>query len=132
MQQITPHQLNKIKSSLPAQTRPSSSNLEGLIIDLRYFLEQAGILKVLKVKKTGELYRLIEVRCKLISKPASIAEVAAEVERVWIEDIAYRDFEAHSLYYSSDDLILDFITGTEFPDHYIYVTGSIIVNADIA
>lgn len=129
MQQMTPDQLNKIKSRLSAQTRPSSSDLEGIIVDLTYFLEKSDILKVLKVKKTGDLHQLIEVRCKLISRSASIAEVAAFVERVWTEDIAYRDFEAHTLYYSTDELTLDFITGAEFPNRYIYVTGRIIVDA---
>lgn len=131
VQQMTPNQFTKIKSRLSAQTRPSSSDLEGIIVDLRYFLEQSGILKVAKVKKTGDLHQLIEVRCKLISKSASIAEIAAFVERVWTEDIAYRDFEAHALHHSSDELILDFITGTRFPNRYTYITGRIMVNTDI-
>ena len=129
MKHMTADEFNKVKSKVTAKTRPSSSDLEGIIVDLHHFLQESGVLKVVKVKKTGELDRLIDVRCKLISKSASISDVAAEVERVWTEDIAYRNFEAHALHHSSDGFIFDFITGTQYPDQYIYITGSIIVNA---
>ena len=99
------------------------------MIDLDYFLEQSGVLQVVKRKKTGELHRLIELRCKLISKSTLISDVATEVERVWTEYMAYWNFEAHALKYSDNELDFDFITGTQRPDQYIYITGSIIVTA---
>jgi hypothetical protein len=129
MKRMTADEFNKVKSKVTAKTRPSSRDLEGIMIDLDYFLEQSDVLQVVKRKKTGELHRLIEVRCKLISKSTLISDVAAEIERVWTEYMAYWNFEAHALHFSSDELIFDFITGTQYPDQYIYITGSIIVTA---
>jgi hypothetical protein len=57
--------INEIKRKILNEGRPvPSAGLTGMISDLYYFLEQSGILKVVKVMKTGDPYRMLEVRCK--------------------------------------------------------------------
>jgi hypothetical protein len=114
---------------MSSKNRASSRNVEGLITDCLHLLEQSGVLQAIEAKKTGEAQCLIEIRCKPASAASTLPELAAEIERVWLEDLAYPDIEAHTLSTTSDEAIIDFVTASQHGNYY--VTGKIVVKLHV-
>jgi hypothetical protein len=120
-------ELETVKRQVMSRNRPATSGeLEGVIIDASYFLEQSGILDVRKIKKTGDTASMLQVVCRPISQVVAGEKLVSEVERVWLEEICFQDFEAHALEVSKENAHLDFVTVSQGSNHYY--TGRITVN----
>ena len=105
----------------------SSSQLDGIIIDLNYFLEESGIFEVVKIKKTGEPWSMVEIKCKIVLGAISSQEIIATLEQAW-RKVQYQHFEAHIILRKDKNFQLDFIIEVADADVYLYVTGNITVN----
>jgi hypothetical protein len=81
--------------------RPAGgANLNGAIGDADYALEQAGFSSP-KVKKTGDLKRMVVYTCRPRWARATPPEVVARLERLWTRDAAF-DEEAHAISVGTD------------------------------
>ena len=124
---MTTDEFHKLKRQIIAAGRLSpSSNLEGIITDFYYYLEQSGLLKVLKIVKTGDPQSMLEVRCKLV-RATNPAELIVTLEQIWITWLAYSAFEAHAVYEDHGKVALDFVTAHDPRSSETYITGRIVV-----
>src|SRR5262249_10119582 len=106
---------------------PSSGiDLRGMIEDFHHAVDQSPLLTPRSVKKTGDPERMIEARCEPAAEALTIPEVIAEIERVWMEELRYRHFEAHAVIHHDHEVSLDFVTLLESGS--FYVTGRIAVD----
>lgn len=116
-----------VKREVIARHPPSrGANLLGMNLDFDYFLSRSPLLQDVNVRKTGEGTSLLEVRCKADTSDRSASEILAAIERIWMTDLRYEHFEAHTGHYSEDEAMLEFVTVID--DEAFYVTGSIRVD----
>jgi hypothetical protein len=106
--------------SLPAQ------ELTEFLADLQRSLQNSPKLALLFARQTDEPERLIDLLCEPASDTLTIAEVSAELERLWLEELRYPHFEAHAVSQEGFDLTLEFVTVTG-PGGFA-VTGAITVD----
>src|SRR5437867_6564621 len=124
---MTPDELTYVKRKIMAQSVPSSGhNLEGMMIDFQHSLEQSRLLTRVRVKKTGDPGCMIEATCQPAANTLTIPEIIAEVERLWMEELRYQEFEAHALVRADYHESLEFVT--ESGPGGFYVTGRIAVD----
>jgi hypothetical protein len=117
----------RVRTKIMAQGYPSSGlDLRGMLEDFHHALDQSEILALLWVKKTGQPEQMIDARCEPAVDTVTIDVVAAEIERIWREDLRYSSFEAHALFRHDYDVSLDFVTSSG-PGSF-YVTGRIAVD----
>src|ERR1051326_3428490 len=87
-------ELNQIRKKIMSQSFPSrGADLAGMQADFDASLDASQLLTDIKVQKTGQPNCLIRAACKLQSDRCTVAEVVAEVERIWMEELRYRHFE---------------------------------------
>ena len=79
-------------------------------------------LSLIDLKRTGEADQMISARCRPTSIDVTGEALAADLERVWMEVLRYREgFEAHRLTASKERIMLDGITGPAESTFYITV-----------
>ena len=105
--------------------RYSSANLDGMVADIDHYLGNAALFDRIRVKKTGDRRCLLVVRCRPASPGISPRQVAAELERIWTEDLRFEYQAAHVLQVNDDTVTLRFVT--QWDPGGLYVTGSVIV-----
>ena len=114
------------KKRIMREYRPSSrGNLVGKLADFSHYLEQSRVIIPTRVRKTADIGCRLEATCRPRSPSAAAAEIAAELERIWLEDLRYEDFGVHTMSRSDQEVCLDFITLME--DAGLYVAGCIVV-----
>jgi len=108
---LSTEELAKAKKQAMTRNQPATSGeLEGPSIDASYFLAQSGLLRVTRVKKTGDPVRMLEVVCTPSTHAVSVEELGAEIERVWADELCFSGQSAHSLQFSEAEVNLDFVT----------------------
>jgi hypothetical protein len=125
--QSTPDEFSRLVNKIISQGIPlAGADLHGMIADFHHALEASPLLSKVKVRKTGEPARMIAAFCEPASLASSPSELVAEVERIWMEELRYNVFEAHTLVPSEEEVILDCLTMTE--PQGPYVTARIVVD----
>jgi hypothetical protein len=120
-------QFEIVRHAVTASGRPySGANLDGMAADIVYHLGNAAVFDRIRVKKTGDRRRLLVVRCRPAGRDISTQQVAAELERIWTEDLRLEHQAAHVLQVKDETVTLRFVTH-EHPGG-LYVTGSVIVS----
>ncbi len=100
-------------------------DLDGMLDDIRHALDRSGLFTGISGRKTGSRRHLVETRCRTLPI-ATPRHALVELNRVWLEELRYSDFEAHAFMAAERALVLDFITAAR--SARLYVTGLIIVD----
>jgi hypothetical protein len=117
----------RARRRIAAQGFPSSGkDFKGMLADFHDSLERSDLLALRSVKKTGEPERMIEALCEPAAETLTIPEAIAEIERIWMNELRYQHYEAHSLSRRDYELSLEFVT-LDGPGSF-YVTGQIAVD----
>jgi hypothetical protein len=120
-------QFEAVRHAVMANGQPSSgANLDGMAADILYHLGNAAVLDRIRVKKTGDRRGLLVVRCRPVDRDISTQQVAAELERIWTEDLRLKHRAAHVLQVKDETVTLRFVT--QGHPGGLYVTGSVIVS----
>ena len=101
-------------------------DLDGMLADMRSSLANSGFFSEPRLRKTGNRLHLVEAHCKVSSPNITPIMVRSELERMWLEELRYDDFEAHALGRTPTSVVLDFLTVAR--SARLYVTGLIIVD----
>ncbi|MEU4572178.1 hypothetical protein [Nonomuraea sp. NPDC023979] len=113
-----------VKQSVMSESFPSAGDdLGGMVMDFDAYLWQSPLINEVSVRRTGDRSSLIAATCQAVPG-CSTAELAAELERVWLGDLRYSHFEAHVITADERKVRLDGVTQIA-PDGF-YVTASII------
>ncbi|MEV4802969.1 hypothetical protein AB0K18_23420 [Nonomuraea sp. NPDC049421] len=112
------------KQRVMGKAFPSAGDdLDGMAIDFDAHLWRSPLIKEVSVRRTGDTNNLITATCQTVPG-CSMAELAAELERVWLRDLRYSYFEAHVITAGEQGVHLDAVTQIA-PDGF-YVTASIV------
>lgn len=123
---VSSAEFHRIKAKIKTEHRHiSGKNFQGSVTDFDYYLDQSDIIRLVKLRKTGELDALLEARCEARFLSNAASEIIPEVERIWVDHLAYRDFEAHTINVIDDEVVMDFVSVAGSSNYY--VTGRIIV-----
>ena len=102
--------------------RGGGLHLTGMEHDVYVGVEFSDRLSLIDLKMTGEADQMISARCRPTSIDVTGEALAAELERVWMEVLRYREgFEAHRLTASQERIMLDGITGPAEGNFYLTV-----------
>ena len=118
------------KADVMARYLPShSGNLQGMLVDFDHYLRESDILVFVSVMRTDDHANLIEAHCR--TEGVSAFKGQYEAERIWVESLCYREFEAHivsdtTFPENSKRLVLEF--ATVGLSSRVYVTGKIVVD----
>jgi hypothetical protein len=124
-------ELNALKTRVAGAFYESpGGDLDGMLTDLEEFIGRSGLFLPPAVRKTGSREHQIEARCSPVSSHTPVVRLADEMERVWMDDLRYDDFEAHALLITDTAIILDFLTVAR--SARLYVTGMIIATLEQA
>ena len=119
-------ELEQLKERVAGQYRETSiGDLEAMIADSRRAIEASPILAFGGIRKTGTPVHQIEVECKPRDPATPPETVAAEITRIWLEQLCYDDFEAHAIDTTDNAVVLDFLTVAREPR--LFATGMIVV-----
>jgi hypothetical protein len=100
----------------------SGENLSGMLFDCAYAVDSSRLFEKIKAVRTGDPYRLVEVRCQT---QASSEEVIREIEEIWQNQLRYqKEPETHCLTVSDGKVTFNGVT--EATKQY-YVTVQIVV-----
>ena len=89
--------------------RNSGDNLDGFKIDMEYSLEASDKIELLEIKKLKDEDCMLEATCKLASG-VGIDEAKSTIERIWVDELRYRDFEKHEILDIKNGFALQFVT----------------------
>lgn len=103
----------------------SSNELNGIIEDLHYHLQQLNIFKNLKIKKTGSKANMLTITCELNSSDISTASFYNWIHNCWKEKISFKN-ELHKSLFIENRVEFEFVTWDSK-----YVTIKIIINKNI-
>jgi hypothetical protein len=100
-------------------------DLDAMGQDIAAAMRRSGLFTPVMVGKTGGHIHLVEARCGLVEQSTPAARIAAELQRIWLHELRYDDFEAHALLIAPHAVYLDFLTVAR--EARMYVTGIIKV-----
>jgi hypothetical protein len=119
--------LERLKKRVAAQYRETTiGDLETMIVESRRAVEASPLFASAVVRKTGTRYRQIEVECRLANRLTPHRRIAAEITRIWLEELRFDDFEAHAVAATDTAIMLDYLTVARAPR--LYATGMIVVS----
>jgi hypothetical protein len=116
-------EFRQVKREIMARIRRGDRlHLTGMEDDIFMGVELSDRLSLIDFKRTGEADQMIRARCRPMSIDITGEALAADLERVWMEVLRYREgFEAHRLTASKERIMLDGITGPAESTFYITV-----------
>ncbi|MDQ3547717.1 MAG: hypothetical protein M3439_02760 [Chloroflexota bacterium] len=124
--QLDPAGLEQLKERVAAEYQESTiGDLEAMIADCRRAAEASPLFWAVAIRKTGTPVHQIEVECRPRDPATTPDTIASEITRIWLEQLAYDDFEAHAIIASDHAIVLDFLTVARGPR--IFATGMIVV-----
>jgi hypothetical protein len=103
-------------------------NLLGFEIDLLAIIENRNLFVAPSVRRTGDPRCILMATCELAEPPVPANIVLNTLKEMWLEHLAYRHAEAHSVEVSPEQISLRFVTTTGDTSGDICVTGKIIVS----
>jgi hypothetical protein len=101
-------------------------DLDGMLDDMKASLSRSNMVADLRLRKTGSRHHLVEAHCRRASPLISVAQLQAELARIWEEELRYDDFAAHAFDITNSTVVLDFLTVARSAK--LYMTGMIIVD----
>ncbi|MFI7534216.1 hypothetical protein [Streptosporangium sp. NPDC049376] len=114
-----------VKQRVMRESFPSAGHdLDGMMVDFDIYLRQSPLMKKVRVRGTDDPGGLVVATCRSASG-RSAEEIAAELERIWHEDLKYCHFDAHTLTLGDGEVRLNGVTQIS-PDGF-YVTAAIVV-----
>jgi len=127
---LTLDELRAVRTQVMARYRPyASTDVSGMVMDCQASLAQSALLRLARrkaKKKTGDEETMLVVWCEPASAMVTIEDIAAELERIWLNDLRFTE-EAHTISRSDEGVVLAFVTW--WPETTgSYVTGQIVVN----
>jgi len=124
--QLDPAALEQLKERVAAEYQESTiGDLEAMIADCRRAVEASSLFASVAIRKTGTPVHQIEVECQPRDPATPPETITIEITRIWLEQLAYDDFEAHAITSSDHAIVLDFLTVARGPR--IFATGMIVV-----
>jgi len=120
-------ELERVKGRITDGFRASpGSDLAAMMAEMIASLERSPLLRAATARKTGGRAHLIEVQCHRATPDLAPDTIMAEIERLWLEELRYDDFEAHTIELTDEHGILDFVTVTR--DQRLYLSGMIVAH----
>lgn len=126
---MTSAELHRVKKRVMADyERYSSTDLAGMITDCQVYLDQSSIIRLAhhEIGRTGDEQVRFITHCEPASLAVNIKEIAAELERIWLNDLRFTE-EAHTVSRTNEEVVLDFVTWWTEPTG-TYVTGRFVVD----
>jgi hypothetical protein len=99
-------------------------DLAGMYHDIEAYLSGSALLGGVEVRETGEAGNMLVGTCRAAVAAVAPEQVAAELERIWLERLRYGYREAHELTIEPRAVTLRFIT--QIDPGAFYVTGSLV------
>lgn len=93
-----------------ASRRYTGGSVAGLAIDCHFLIDQSSLIEPVDVKKPGDPLLMLDVTCRPRHPGTAPADLAAELERVWLDDLCLASSEEHAITVSEEDITLDFVT----------------------
>ncbi len=120
-------ELERVKGRVPDGFHASpGSDLAAMMAEMIASLERSPLLCAATARKTGGHAHLIEVQCHPATPDLPREVIMDEIERLWLEELRYDDFEAHTIELADEHGILDFVTVTR--DQRLYISGMIVAH----
>ncbi|GAB3884491.1 MULTISPECIES: hypothetical protein [Microbispora] len=121
---MDPSEFAAVKQQVMDESFPSSgADLDGMAMDFDAYLWHSPLIREVSVRRTGDTNNLIAATCWTVPGSSTV-EIAAELERIWLQDLSYRHFEAHMITADERAVRLDAVTQIA-PDDF-YVTAAIV------
>ncbi|MEU7452275.1 hypothetical protein [Streptosporangium roseum] len=122
---MEPPEFAAVKQRVMGESSPSDGHdLDGMSMDFDGYLWHSRLITEVAVRLTGDTDNLIMATC-WIAPGCSTVEIAAELERIWLQDLRYQYFEAHMITSGERGVRLDVVTQIA-PDDF-YVTAAVVV-----
>jgi hypothetical protein len=116
--------IDAVRAVAAAAPPADPDNLSGMATDFDHYLWRCPSIRTVTVSTDPDPARQLTARC-LAEPAASPNRVAGEIKEVWLQDLRYSYWEAHSLQLTPTSVRLDVIT--KIDENGYYITGSIIV-----
>ena len=119
-------ELEQLKERVAGQYRECMiGDLEAMIADCLRAVEGSPLFTSVAIRKTGSPVHQIEVECQPRNPATSADTIGRELAGLWLEQLCYDDFEAHSIITTDCSIVLDFLTVARGPR--LFATGMIVV-----
>jgi hypothetical protein len=120
-------ELERIRERIVQQCMASpGSDLELMMTEATASLGRSALLRDTSARKTGGSTHLIEVRCYPAAPSLTREAIMAEIEQLWLDELRYDDFAAHTIELTSQHGILDFLTVARA--QRLYLSGMIVAH----
>jgi hypothetical protein len=120
---VKPEELGPIRAKVVREgDRCGGADLDGAVMNADYAWVERGFTDP-KIKKTGELKRMVVYTCRPDWSAAETQEVIRRLEEAWANDGAFTH-EAHTITVDGDVVAMDFVT---WWDDGAFYTGRIEV-----
>jgi hypothetical protein len=107
-------------------SRHARGSVAGLAIDCHYLIDQSAMIEPVSVKKPGDAAMMIDVACRPHRPDIPPADLAAELERIWLRDLCLAESEEHAITIGEESITLEFVTIAG--DNGPYATGRITID----
>jgi len=101
-------------------------DVAGLAIDCHFLIDQSSLIEPVSVKKPGESLMMLDVTCRPRYPGIPSADLAAELERIWLYDLCFAHSEAHAITIGEEGIALEFVALAS--DTGPYTTGRIAID----
>ncbi len=119
----------KVSEALSRVPISTGDNLLGFRMDMDYILlASRDILCDVEVQETGDAKCLLIATARVIEPDLPADYVAKRLVEMWLGNLRYRGWEAHSIEKQNDCVILRFVTTSGYTPDDICVTGKIVVS----
>ncbi|OPG11923.1 hypothetical protein [Microbispora sp. GKU 823] len=114
------------KQRVMSESLPSDGNdLDGMALDFDAYLWHSPLISQVVVRLTGDTSHLITAECQATPR-CSVTEIAEELERIWLRDLRYRYFEAHTVATNERGVRLDAVT--QIAEGGFFVTAAVVAD----
>lgn len=100
-------------------------DLEAMIADCLRAVGASPLFTSVAIRKTGTPVHQIEVECQPHDSATSPDAITNALKTIWLDQLCYDDFEAHSIITTDHAIVLDFLTVARGPR--LFATGMIVV-----
>jgi hypothetical protein len=99
-------------------------DLEAMIADCLRAVKASPLFTSVAIRKTGTPVHQIEVECQPHDPATPPDTIANALQTIWLEQLCYDDFEAHTIVATDTSIVLDFLTVARSPR--LFATGMIV------
>jgi hypothetical protein len=119
-------ELEQLKQRVSGQYQECMvGDLEAMIADCLRAVEASPIFTSVAIRKTGTPVHQIEVECQPRDSATPPETIANALQTIWLNQLCYDDFEAHTIITTETSTVLDYLTVARGPR--LFATGMIVV-----